>query len=74
MALLAGLPAAMVSLWLLWAGDYTPKVEWTQRSDCGFLAGIFLCLARQGDPALEDDLESVGGSAGGRFFDPCQRV
>ncbi len=28
-ALLAGLPAVLVSMILLWKGDYTPKVEWT---------------------------------------------
>jgi nitrogen fixation/metabolism regulation signal transduction histidine kinase len=29
MALAAGLPAVIVSLSLLWTGDYTPKVRWT---------------------------------------------
>jgi two-component system nitrogen regulation sensor histidine kinase NtrY len=29
LALAAGLPAALVSLLLLWTGDYTPKVQWT---------------------------------------------
>jgi len=29
MALAAGLPGSAVSLWLLWTGDYTPKVQWT---------------------------------------------
>lgn len=29
LALLAGLPAVVVSLWMLWGGDYTPKVQWT---------------------------------------------
>jgi PAS domain S-box-containing protein len=29
LALAAGFPAAVVSLVLLWTGDYTPKVEWT---------------------------------------------
>jgi len=29
LALAAGLPAVLVSLILLWAGDYTPKVRWT---------------------------------------------
>ncbi len=29
MALLAGFPAAAVSLTLLWAGNFTPKVQWT---------------------------------------------
>lgn len=29
MALLAGLPAVIVSLSLLWSGDYTTKVQWT---------------------------------------------
>jgi len=29
MALLAGLPAVIVSMALLWGGDYTPKVRWT---------------------------------------------
>ncbi len=28
-ALLAGLPAVVVSMWFLWFGDYTSKVEWT---------------------------------------------
>ncbi len=28
-ALLAGLPAVVVSMALLWAGDFTPKVRWT---------------------------------------------
>ena len=27
--LLAGLPAVVVALWLLWAGEHTPKVQWT---------------------------------------------
>ena len=27
--LLAGLPAIVVALWLLWAGEHTPKVQWT---------------------------------------------
>src|SRR5262252_1697288 len=29
MAVTAGLPGSLVALSLLWAGDYTPKVEWT---------------------------------------------
>jgi nitrogen fixation/metabolism regulation signal transduction histidine kinase len=29
MALIGGLPGALVALILLWSGDYTPKVEWT---------------------------------------------
>jgi CheY-like chemotaxis protein len=29
LALAAGLPAALVSLLLLWTGDYTAKVQWT---------------------------------------------
>jgi nitrogen fixation/metabolism regulation signal transduction histidine kinase len=29
LAALAGLPAAVVALALLWLGDYTPKVQWT---------------------------------------------
>ncbi|MGE5243290.1 MAG: sensor histidine kinase [Betaproteobacteria bacterium] len=29
LALAAGLPAALVSLILLWTGDFTPKVQWT---------------------------------------------
>ena len=29
MALLAGLPAAVVAFLLLWRGDYTPKTQWT---------------------------------------------
>ena len=29
MALLAGLPAVIVAMALLWGGDYTPKVRWT---------------------------------------------
>src|SRR5690349_24363224 len=29
MALLAGLPAVVVSMILLWRGDFTPKVQWT---------------------------------------------
>src|SRR5579863_9798247 len=29
MALAAGLPGALVSLLLLWFGDFTPKVQWT---------------------------------------------
>jgi len=29
MALLAGLPAVVVSMVLLWRGDFTPKVQWT---------------------------------------------
>src|SRR5205085_9714695 len=29
LALAAGLPAAFVSLILLWTGDFTPKVQWT---------------------------------------------
>ena len=28
-ALLAGLPAVVVSLWFLWFDDHTPKVQWT---------------------------------------------
>ncbi len=28
-ALLAGLPAVACSVWLLWANDYQPKVQWT---------------------------------------------
>jgi nitrogen fixation/metabolism regulation signal transduction histidine kinase len=29
MAVTAGLPGSLVALTLLWAGDYTPKVQWT---------------------------------------------
>src|SRR5436189_124322 len=29
LALVAGLPAALVALILLWTGDHTPKVQWT---------------------------------------------
>jgi len=29
MALMAGLPGSVVSLLILWTGDYTPKVQWT---------------------------------------------
>jgi nitrogen fixation/metabolism regulation signal transduction histidine kinase len=29
LALAAGLPGALVSLIMLWSGDYTPKVQWT---------------------------------------------
>jgi len=29
LAMLAGLPAALVALVLLWLGDFTPKVQWT---------------------------------------------
>ena len=29
MALVAGLPAVFVSMFLLWRGDFTPKVQWT---------------------------------------------
>src|SRR5437588_6383379 len=29
LALAAGFPAALVSLILLWTGDYTPRVQWT---------------------------------------------
>ena len=36
MALAAGAPAVVVSLALLWAGDYTPKVVWT-------LASLVVC-------------------------------
>ncbi|HEX8723672.1 MAG TPA: ATP-binding protein [Pyrinomonadaceae bacterium] len=36
MALAAGAPAVLVSLALLWAGDYTPKVVWT-------LAALVVC-------------------------------
>lgn len=28
-AIALGLPAIAVSLWILWTGDYTPKVQWT---------------------------------------------
>lgn len=28
-ALLAGLPAVLAAMWLLWSGNYTPKVQWT---------------------------------------------
>ena len=24
-----GLPGALIALWLLWTGDFTPKVQWT---------------------------------------------
>ena len=29
LALGAGLPGAVTALWILWTGDYTPKVQWT---------------------------------------------
>jgi two-component system nitrogen regulation sensor histidine kinase NtrY len=29
LAIMAGLPGALVSLLILWLGDYTPKVQWT---------------------------------------------
>ncbi len=29
LALLGGLPAVITSLWIIWFGDYTPKVQWT---------------------------------------------
>lgn len=29
LALAAGLPGSTVALWLLWSGEYTPKVQWT---------------------------------------------
>lgn len=29
LALLGGLPAVVISLYILWFGDYTPKVQWT---------------------------------------------
>ncbi|HEY3380332.1 MAG TPA: ATP-binding protein [Vicinamibacterales bacterium] len=29
MALLAGLPAVVVALWLLWTGNFAPKISWT---------------------------------------------
>ena len=29
MSLLAGLPGSLISLIILWTGDYTPKVQWT---------------------------------------------
>src|SRR5215471_2125071 len=29
LALAAGFPAALVALFMLWTGDYTPKVQWT---------------------------------------------
>jgi nitrogen fixation/metabolism regulation signal transduction histidine kinase len=37
MALAAGAPAVVISLLLLWAGDYTPKVVWT-------LATLIVCF------------------------------
>ncbi|MFI5356939.1 MAG: sensor histidine kinase [Opitutales bacterium] len=36
-ALLAGLPAVVVSMVLLWSGDFTPKVQWT----LALLIGVF---------------------------------
>ena len=29
MAFFTGFPGALTALWLLWAGEYTPKVQWT---------------------------------------------
>jgi len=29
LALTGGLPGSVVALWLLWSGDFTPKVQWT---------------------------------------------
>jgi hypothetical protein len=39
LALAAGFPAALVSLILLWTGDYTPKVQWTLTL---FVLGVWL--------------------------------
>ena len=39
LALAAGLPAALVSLVLLWTGDYTARVQWTLTV---FIVGIWL--------------------------------
>ena len=37
-ALLAGLPGSLVSMLILWTGDYTAKVQWTLT----LLIGIFV--------------------------------
>jgi PAS domain S-box-containing protein len=44
-ALLGGLPGALTSLIILWAGDYTPKVQWTLTVVIlGFLFGFAASL------------------------------
>jgi two-component system, NtrC family, nitrogen regulation sensor histidine kinase NtrY len=47
-ALLAGLPAVVVSLVLLWTGDYTPKVFWTLTTlvVCSWLGFAFVARGR----------------------------
>lgn len=47
LAIMAGLPGALVSLLIVWLGDYTPKVQWTLTV---FIAGgwIGFALATQG--------------------------
>jgi two-component system, NtrC family, nitrogen regulation sensor histidine kinase NtrY len=47
-ALLAGLPAVVVSLALLWTGDYTPKVFWTLTTLvlCSWLGFSFVARSR----------------------------
>jgi nitrogen fixation/metabolism regulation signal transduction histidine kinase len=48
MALLAGLPAVIVSMALLWGGDFTPKVRWTLTVlVAGFWWGFALALRQR---------------------------
>jgi nitrogen fixation/metabolism regulation signal transduction histidine kinase len=42
LALAAGLPGSAITLWLIWRGDYTPKVQWTVTV---FLLAIWLGCA-----------------------------
>ena len=39
MALVAGAPAVITSMLVLWLGDYTPRVQWTLTAVIGPICG-----------------------------------
>jgi len=59
LTLLAGLPAAVVALSLLWFGDHTPKVQWTLTL---FIVGVglgFVLTAVMGAVFLHENVSPL---------------
>ncbi len=75
LALVAGAPAVLTSMLMLWLGDHTPKVQWTLTVlILALLAGLLLRLAGARRLAAANARQSAGGDARRRLFDSRARA
>ncbi len=64
----------LVSMVMLWGGDYTPKVQWTLTVlIVGVWLGFAFAVQGAGRHSASNPFQSACGPAGRRLFDPCSR-